>query len=74
MSYGHVCRSNHTSAAHGVPDRVRYVPYDKPGVEAVDIQSRNRNAEVPAGYQAPERGVREMPSECGELHAVLLPE
>ena len=74
MPYRHVCLSDHSRAAHGVPDCMRLVPYDKPGVEAVDIQSRNRDAKVPAGHKAPDGGVFQMSSESSELHAVLLPE
>jgi hypothetical protein len=50
------------------------VPYDERRMGAVDVQPRKRDAQVPAGQQAHERGVREVPSNGDKLHGCLLPE
>ena len=74
MPYRAVRVSDHARTAHGIPDGVRLMPYNKPGVAAVDVQSLGCDAALPPGQQALIGGVRKMPSDRNELHPVLLPE
>jgi hypothetical protein len=74
MSYHDFCRSDHPGTAYRVSDRLRNMPYNKSRMEAVDVQPCHSDSKIHPGYQAPERGVCEVPSERSELHAVLLPE
>ena len=74
MPYDAVHVGDHACAAHGIPDGVCLMPHDEPGMGPLDVQSRICNAQVSAGQQAHDCALRQMSSDCHELHPVLLPE
>ena len=65
---------HHARAAHGIPDGLLDVPHDEPRVDPVDVQPRERDAALPAGFTPHGCRLCEVPSDADELYDRLLPE
>jgi len=65
------CYTCHTSTFLSQPrrsrtwisDGMRLVPHDEPGVDPVDVYARKRDAAIPAGLEAYDGRVRQVPSD-----------